>query len=86
MNAHVVVFKINLIVCLESIYWNFIPFGHHYNNVVMQEKEKSPFLGGLDTSVYFPNQVTLLVTSSSTLLNFNNFLKIHSHLKVKMQP
>lgn len=52
----------------------------------MQEKEKSPFLGRLDTSVYFPNQVTLLVLINTTLLNFNNFLKMHTHLKVKIQP
>lgn len=52
----------------------------------MQGKVKSPFLGKLDTSVYFPNQITLLVISNSTLLNFNNFLKIHTHLKVKTQP
>lgn len=52
----------------------------------MQGKAKSPFLGKLDTSVNFPNQVTLLVISNHTLLNFNNFLKIRIHLKVKMQP
>lgn len=83
MNADIVPFKINLIVYLESIYQNFFPSGHHYNNITMQGKAKSPFLGKLDISVYFPNQV---VISNRTLLNFNDFLKIHTHLKVKMQP
>lgn len=86
VNAHVVAFKINLIVCLETIYRIFFLSGHHYNNITMQGKAKSPFLGKLDTSVCFPNQVTLLVISNSTLLNFNNFLKIHTYLKVKIQP
>lgn len=52
----------------------------------MQGKAESPFLGKLGTSVYFLHQVTLLVISNSTSLNFNNFLKIHTHLKVKVQP
>lgn len=86
MNAHDVAFKINLMVFLESIYQNCFLSGLHYNNITIQGDAKSPFLGKLDTSVYFPNQVTLLVIRSHTLLNFNNFLKICTHLKVKLQP